>query len=57
TARHRHASVSTEEFTDLVGHYSVTPMQPLWQEWLYSEALPQLPPVGGSAGRPGQNTR
>ncbi|MEV0111325.1 M1 family metallopeptidase [Nocardia sp. NPDC050799] len=54
TARHRHASVSTEEFTDLVGHYSVVPMQPLWQEWLYAEPLPQLPPVGGSAG---QNTR
>lgn len=56
TARHRHASVSTEEFTDLVGHYSATPMQPLWQDWLYSEPLPQLPPVGGT-GRPGQNTR
>lgn len=46
TDRHRHAAVSTEEFTDLIGHYSPVPLYPLWQEWLYSEQLPALPPAG-----------
>ena len=49
TARHRHASVTTEEFIDLAGHYSTTPLHALWQEWLYDEPLPQLPPAGGRA--------
>lgn len=47
TSRYRHASVTTEEFTDLAGHYSLVPLRPLWDSWLLAEALPQLPPSGG----------
>jgi aminopeptidase len=51
TLRYRHASVTTEEFTDLAGHYSLLPLRPLWDVWLFSEPLPQLPPYNGvSAG-------
>ncbi|RJO77907.1 M1 family peptidase [Nocardia panacis] len=45
TIRYRHGSVSTEEFTDLAGHYSTIPLRPLWDAWLRAEALPQLPPL------------
>ncbi|MFI2473866.1 M1 family metallopeptidase [Nocardia xishanensis] len=48
--RYRHSSVTTEEFTDLAGHYSLVPLRPLWDDWLRDEPLPQLPPVGGRAG-------
>ncbi|WP_067570275.1 M1 family metallopeptidase [Nocardia acidivorans] len=44
TTRHRHASVTTDEFTDLAGHYSSTSLRTLWDAWLYSLPLPQLPP-------------
>ncbi|VFB00897.1 M1 family metallopeptidase [Nocardia cyriacigeorgica] len=47
TSRYRHASVTTEEFTDLAGHYSLVPLRPLWDSWLLTETLPQLPPSGG----------
>ncbi|WP_067536803.1 M1 family metallopeptidase [Nocardia crassostreae] len=43
TTRYRHASISTEEFTDLAEHYSQTPLRPLWDAWLRHEPLPQLP--------------
>lgn len=49
TIRYRHGSVTTEEFTDLAGHYSPVPLRPLWDSWLNAEPLPQLPPA--------QNTR
>ncbi|WP_435591294.1 M1 family metallopeptidase [Nocardia sp. bgisy118] len=48
--RYRHSSVTTEEFTDLAGHYSLVPLRPLWDSWLRDEPLPQLPPLGGQAG-------
>ncbi|WP_068055339.1 M1 family metallopeptidase [Nocardia xishanensis] len=48
--RYRHSSVTTEEFTDLAGHYSLVPLRPLWDNWLREEPLPQLPPIGGQAG-------
>ncbi|MEV0343675.1 M1 family metallopeptidase [Nocardia sp. NPDC050713] len=48
--RYRHSSVSTEEFTDLAGHYSLVPLRPLWDSWLRDERLPQLPPYGGQTG-------
>ncbi|MFI6043176.1 M1 family metallopeptidase [Nocardia sp. NPDC051321] len=44
TIRYRHGSVSTEEFTDLAGHYSRIPLRPLWDSWLAGKPLPQLPP-------------
>ncbi|MEV0034132.1 M1 family metallopeptidase [Nocardia sp. NPDC050793] len=47
--RYRHSSVTTEEFTDLAGHYSLVPLRPLWDSWLRGEPLPQLPPFGGQA--------
>ncbi|WP_330228064.1 M1 family metallopeptidase [Nocardia sp. NBC_00508] len=47
TIRYRHSSVTTEEFTDLAGHYSLVPLRPLWDSWLLAEPLPQLPPHGG----------
>ncbi|MFC4124304.1 M1 family metallopeptidase [Nocardia rhizosphaerae] len=47
TARYRHASVTTEEFVDLAGHYSVSPLRPLFALWLGTKPLPTLPPLGG----------
>ncbi|MFE9326026.1 M1 family metallopeptidase [Nocardia sp. NPDC052278] len=47
TIRYRHGSVTTEEFTDLAGHYTLVPLRPLWDAWLLGEPLPQLPPSGG----------
>ncbi|QIS01301.1 M1 family peptidase [Nocardia brasiliensis] len=44
TIRYRHGSVTTEEFTDLAGHYSPVPLRPLWDSWLAGKPLPQLPP-------------
>lgn len=44
TTRYRHASVTTDEFTDLAGHYSDTSLRGLWDGWLYSLPLPQLAP-------------
>ncbi|MGQ4600185.1 M1 family aminopeptidase [Nocardia sp. R6R-6] len=49
TIRYRHSSVTTEEFTDLAGHYSLVPLRPLWDSWLLAESLPQLPPHGGAS--------
>ncbi|WP_084489230.1 M1 family metallopeptidase [Nocardia niwae] len=49
TIRYRHSSVTTEEFTDLAGHYSLVSLRPLWDSWLLAERLPQLPPYGGGA--------
>ncbi|MFI5503128.1 M1 family metallopeptidase [Nocardia asteroides] len=54
TARYRHASVTTEEFVDLAGHYSVAPLRGLFAIWLGAKQLPQLPPLGGQGH---QNTR
>ncbi|MFD7844253.1 M1 family metallopeptidase [Nocardia sp. NPDC059764] len=43
TARYRHASVSTDEFTDLAGHYSNQSLRPFWDAWLHARPLPPLP--------------
>lgn len=45
TARYRHASITTEEFTDLTGHYSAASLRPLWDAWLSARPLPALPPL------------
>ncbi|MBH0781321.1 M1 family metallopeptidase [Nocardia bovistercoris] len=47
TRRYRHASVTTEDFTDLAGHYSMTSLRPLWDGWLRARTLPQLPSAQG----------
>lgn len=44
TAKHRHSSVTTEEFTDLAAHFTRIPLRPLWDAWLGEKALPELPP-------------
>ncbi|MEU8897650.1 M1 family metallopeptidase [Nocardia sp. NPDC048505] len=44
TTRYRHASVGTEEFTDLAAHYTPAPLRALWDGWLRREQLPALPP-------------
>ncbi|MGV9411579.1 M1 family metallopeptidase [Nocardia sp. NPDC003693] len=43
TTRHRHSSVTTDDFTDLAGHYSPNPLRSLWDAWLYTPVLPALP--------------
>ncbi len=51
TARHRHGSVTTEDFADLAGHYSPVSLRELWDGWLYRTALPELPQHGlGAVG-------
>ncbi|MEV6773501.1 M1 family metallopeptidase [Nocardia sp. NPDC051030] len=49
TARYRHSSVTTEEFTDLAGHHSAISLRPLWDSWLYSKPLPHLPQAGSAS--------
>lgn len=46
TTRYRHGNADTEDFTRLAAEYTSEPLQPLWQEWLYSTAVP--PDLGGS---------
>ncbi|KZM75133.1 M1 family metallopeptidase [Nocardia terpenica] len=43
TARHRHATVDTTEFAALAERFSETSFRPLWEQWLYKTALPDLP--------------
>ncbi|MEB3069565.1 M1 family metallopeptidase [[Mycobacterium] vasticus] len=40
TTRHRHGNASTDDFTGLAANYAKVSLQPLWQAWLYSRALP-----------------
>lgn len=42
TTRYRHGNAGTEDFTGLAAGYTPVPLQPLWQDWLYSTALPAL---------------
>ncbi|MEB3034718.1 M1 family metallopeptidase [[Mycobacterium] nativiensis] len=42
TTRHRHGNASTDDFTGLAANYATVSLQPLWQAWLYSTALPPL---------------
>ncbi|RMI33035.1 M1 family peptidase [Nocardia stercoris] len=51
TTRFRHASVTTDEFTDLAGHYSEAPLRDLWADWLYGMPLPALPAAGVVAAK------
>lgn len=43
TSRYRHGNASTDDFTTLAAGYTTAALQPLWQAWLYSTALPALP--------------
>ncbi|MFE3292133.1 M1 family metallopeptidase [Rhodococcus sp. NPDC059234] len=40
TAKYRHATVTTEEFTDLAAHFTDRPLRPLWDAWLWNKTLP-----------------
>ncbi|MEV0672897.1 M1 family metallopeptidase [Mycobacterium sp. NPDC050441] len=42
TARYRHSTAFTDDFTGLAAAYTDVPLQPLWQAWLYSKELPDL---------------
>jgi len=42
TARHRHSTVVTDDFTGLASHYATESLRPLWDAWLYSTDLPAL---------------
>jgi aminopeptidase N len=38
--RYRHASVTTDDFTALAAEYCDESLEPLWESWLYSRAVP-----------------
>ncbi|CAM3055858.1 M1 family metallopeptidase [Prescottella defluvii] len=42
TAKYRHSTVSTEQFTDLAAHFTDRPLRPLWEAWLAGKSLPAL---------------
>lgn len=42
TARYRHSTAVTDDFTGLASHYSKKSLRPLWDAWLYSDELPEL---------------
>jgi len=42
TARYRHSTVVTDDFTGLAAQYSQESLRPLWQAWLYSTEVPPL---------------
>jgi aminopeptidase N len=42
TARHRHSTAFTDDFTGLAANYARDSLRPLWDAWLYSKDLPKL---------------
>ncbi len=42
TARHRHGTAVTDDFTGLAANYADESLRPLWQAWLYSTDVPDL---------------
>lgn len=42
TARYRHATAVTDDFTELAAGYTTTPLHPLWKAWLFSTEVPAL---------------
>jgi aminopeptidase N len=46
TATHRHATVTTEEFTALAGRHAAGPLDTLFTAWLHTPRLPELPGSG-----------
>ncbi|HEY4418729.1 MAG TPA: M1 family peptidase, partial [Pseudonocardia sp.] len=43
TTQHRHGSVTTEQFTAFADVHAGADLSPFFSEWLYGEALPDLP--------------
>lgn len=44
TQRYRHSTVVTDDFTGLASQYADESLRPLFEAWLYSQALPALEP-------------
>lgn len=42
TARHRHGTAFTDDFTGLAANYTDESLRPLWDAWLYAKDLPRL---------------
>lgn len=42
TARYRHATAVTDDFTELAASYASAPLRPLWKAWLYRTEVPPL---------------
>jgi aminopeptidase N len=42
TARYRHGTVVTDDFTGLAANYAHESLRPLWDAWLYSTPVPAL---------------
>lgn len=42
TARHRHSTAVTDDFTGLAANYADVSLRPLWDAWLYSTDVPPL---------------
>jgi len=42
TAKYRHSTVYTEQFTDLAAHFTDKPLRRLWEAWLAEKPLPAL---------------
>jgi aminopeptidase N len=42
TARYRHSTVVTDDFTALASHYADESLRPLWDAWLYATELRAL---------------
>jgi len=40
TARYRHGTVVTDDFTGLAAKYAHESLRPLWEAWLYSTSVP-----------------
>ena len=56
TARHRHGTAVTDDFTGLAANYADESLRPLWQAWLYSDGRPR-PVTDGASTRPGARAR
>jgi aminopeptidase N len=42
TARYRHSTVVTDDFTGMAANYAQTSLHPLWDAWLYTRPVPKL---------------
>jgi len=52
TARHRHGTAFTDDFTGLAANYADDSLRPLWDAWLYSTRVPELTLIPDRSSRP-----
>jgi aminopeptidase N len=43
TTRHRNGLITTDDFIALASRYTPMPLHPMWDSWLYTKKMPQLP--------------